>query len=63
MLIELVTPLMIATAPIAIDVPKGAYDHAAQITKYQNEKVAQYRTFSGTQTYMANGRPFDNDND
>ena len=62
MLIELVTPLMIATAPITIDVPKGAYDHAAQVTKYQsNYKIAN--TFGGTRTYDFNGRPVDNDSD
>ena len=62
MLIELVTPLMIATAPLAIDVPKGTYDHASQVTTY---KTAQYRppTFNGTQTYGVTGRPMDNDND
>jgi hypothetical protein len=62
MLLELVTPLMIATAPITIDVPKCAYDHAAQVTTYQDGyKVAI--TFNGTQTYASNGRPFDNDSD
>jgi hypothetical protein len=61
-LIELVTPLMIATAPIAIDVPKGAYDHSTQITKYQDEyKIAI--TFNGTQTFDFQGRPHDNDSD
>jgi hypothetical protein len=63
MLIELVTPLMIATAPIAIDVPKGAYDHAAQVTKYQDGYKMAFPTFNGTQTFAANGRPFDADND
>jgi hypothetical protein len=62
MLLELVTPLMIATAPIAVDVPKGSYDHAAQVTKYNSARQIA-NTFSGTQTYMANGKPFDADND
>jgi hypothetical protein len=62
MLLELVTPLMIATAPIAIDVPKGAYDHAAQVSKYEGgHKIAT--TMFGTQTYNFSGRPYDNDND
>jgi hypothetical protein len=53
---------MIATAPIAVDVPKGVYDHSAQVTKYSKAyKLAL--TMSGTQTYAGNGRPMDNDND
>jgi hypothetical protein len=63
MLIELITPLMLATAPMAIDVPESKYDHTTQ-TSIHN-KTAQYRppTANGTQTYLGNGRPFDNDND
>jgi hypothetical protein len=62
MLVELITPLMLATAPMAIDVPKGAYDHAAQVSNTQKTlKLAM--TYAGTQTYASNGRPFDSDND
>ena len=60
MLIELVTPLMLATAPITIDVPKDKYDHSAQVSVHKNLKLAI--TFSGTQTLMY-GKPNDNDND
>jgi hypothetical protein len=61
MLIELVTPLMLATAPITIDVPESKYDHAAQVSVHKNLKLAM--TINGTQTYNATGKPFDNDND
>lgn len=62
MLLELITPLMIASAPIKIDVPQGTYDHAAQVSTY---KEAQYRppTWNQTQTYDFQGRPHDADND
>jgi hypothetical protein len=60
-LIELITPLMLATAPIAINVPESKYDHSAQVSVHKNLKLAA--TFSGTQTYAANGKPFDADND
>jgi hypothetical protein len=66
MLIELITPLMLATAPMSIDVPDSKYDHATQISTYNNNtKTAQYRppTSSGTRTFLANGQPYDNDND
>lgn len=64
MLIELITPLMLATAPMSIDVPKYKYDHGSQVSIY-NTKTAQYRptTFNGTQTYRFDGRPSDSDND
>lgn len=61
MLIELITPLMLATAPIAIDVPKSDYDHSAQVSVQKNLKLAI--TYSGTQTFGANGQPRDADND
>ena len=61
MLIELITPLLLATAPMAVDVPKSEYDHASQVSTYKNMKLAF--TVSGTQTFAANGKPFDSDND
>lgn len=62
MLIELITPLMLATAPMAIDVPKGTYDHASQVSTYKNMKTCMM-TVGGTQTYGFDGKPMDNDND
>ena len=60
MIIELLTPLMIATAPMRIDVDMPKYDHQVQ----KNTVVAwQQITFNGTQTYDYNGRPHDADND
>ncbi len=60
MIIELLTPLMIATAPMRIDVDMPKYDHQVQ----KNTVVAwQGITYSGTRTYSATGIPFDNDND
>jgi hypothetical protein len=61
MLIELITPLMLATSPMTIDVPDAKYDHSAQVSVQKNLKLAM--TMSGTQTYNINGRPVDNDND
>lgn len=62
MLLELLTPLIIASEPVRIDVPHGKYDHESQVMKYE---VAQYQqpTFGGTRTYLPDGKPFDNDND
>ena len=64
MLIELLTPLMLATAPATIDVPPTTYSHAEQGS---SEPTAQYRTSTftanGTQTFDWNGRPNDSDSD
>ena len=66
MFVELITPLMIATTPMKVEVPASVYDHSKQTSiSTSNEQVAQYvqRTFSGTRTYLPNGQPFDSDND
>jgi len=65
MIIELITPLLLATAPVMIEIPQGSYDHRAQITTYtgQGEGFGNMRTWSGTQTFAPNGRPMDSDND
>jgi len=60
MIIELLTPLMLATAPMRIDVATPEYDHQLQ----KNTTVAwQQVTYNGTQTFDYNGRPHDADND
>lgn len=60
MIVTLLTPLMIATAPMRIDVEMPKYDHQMQ----KNAVVAyQQITFNGTQTFDYNGRPWDADND
>jgi hypothetical protein len=61
MLIELITPLMLATSPMSIDVPDSKYDHGAQVSVQKNLKIAV--TMSGTQTFDVNGKPRDADND
>lgn len=60
MLAEIITPLMLVTTPLKIEVEQPKYSHAEQ-----KQIVAQYRpiTFNGTQTYDYNGRPRDADND
>jgi hypothetical protein len=60
MIIELVTPIMIATAPMRIDVPENKYSHFTQTT---NTKVLAWSTYSGTQTFDYKGHPYDSDND
>ena len=60
MIIELLTPSMLATAPMRIDVAAPMYDHQLQ----KNTTVAwQQVTMNGTQTYDYTGRPNDADND
>jgi hypothetical protein len=64
MLIELVTPLMLATAPVTIDAVAPRYSHETQTAV---EQVGQFRTstttFNGTQTFDWNGKPKDSDSD
>jgi hypothetical protein len=62
MLIELITPIMLASAPMTIVVPEGNYDHGSQVSTYKGlTKLAL--TMNGTQTYGADGHPRDADND
>ena len=64
MLVELITPLMIATAPTAVivqDVEK--YSHETQIVARANTKDELSLTINGTQTFGPNGRPMDSDAD
>ena len=63
LIVQFITPLMLATAPIAIPLPADiGYDHQVQVSN-QAEKLAQRTTWNGTQTYNYQGRPSDNDND
>jgi hypothetical protein len=61
MLIELITPSMLAKAPMRIDIPNGSYDHESQVSTYT--KTAQMFTVNGTRTFDTNGKPNDSDND
>lgn len=65
----LVTPLMLATAAPAINIQPPVYSHATQTTagvtlaQYQTAYCFTTTTINGTQTFTANGRPFDSDSD
>ena len=65
MIVELITPLMLATAPMTITVSEQLqYNHAQQTVEAPATVVAQRQsTFGGTRTYDVTGRPWDNDND
>jgi len=65
MLVSLLTPLMLTTEPVKIDMPAPTYSHATQMStlstvtpSYQNST-----TYNGTQTYDYRGNPNDSDND
>ena len=52
MIIELITPLMLATAPVQIDLPPQIkYDHATQqsiqLSEYKNQTSYTYGTQTG----------------
>ncbi len=63
MIIELLTPFMLATAPVRIEVPESTYSHATQLSEYGELTTAQRRTYNGTQTFSPTGRPQDADSD
>jgi hypothetical protein len=71
MIAELITPLVIATAPQTIQtVEPIVYSHEKQqamvvVEKGEKTELAQYRppTWNGTQTFDYSGRPKDADND
>jgi hypothetical protein len=66
MLIELITPLVLATAPTAVIVPEtAAYNHQTQMVAMNSAKdsTAAGITFNGTQTFGSDGRPRDSDTD
>jgi hypothetical protein len=65
MIVELITPLMIATAPITLQqVEPLKYSHEQQQVQVQGTQLAQrLSTPGGTRTFDFNGRPSDNDSD
>lgn len=64
MITELLTPLVLAAAPTIVEVDTSArYDHSKQVVEAQLDGKAIGLTMMGTQTYGADGRPFDNDAD
>jgi hypothetical protein len=65
MIAELITPLLLATAPMTITMEQLKYSHETQQAQSQDIQVAQYRptTWNATRTYAPNGQPSDSDND
>jgi hypothetical protein len=69
MLIELLTPFVLATTPASVTLPEGTrYDHETQMTVFTEEAEGTSQrirtvTYNGTRTYDNQGRPFDNDAD
>lgn len=67
MIIALLTPLLLATAPVRIDLPEGVYNHTTQVSEYKDgtstHALSDGRTANGTRTFDFQGRPYDNDND
>lgn len=65
MIIELLTPLMLATAPATIEPVQTTYSHEAQASSEPNGATLKTYTVSanGTQTYDWKGNPNDNDSD
>lgn len=59
MIIELITPLVLATAPQVADVNNNNYNHQAQVFTGAKEQIAA----ASTRTYDAYGNPRDNDFD
>lgn len=64
MLIQLVTPLMLATSPMTISNEPVQYSHLTQQVIYKNDQVAGSPFTAGTtQTFNGNGQPRDSDGD
>jgi hypothetical protein len=64
----LLTPLLLAVAPVSINAEARTYSHATQTSVMAESSVAgsatlATTTFGGTQTYDINGKPWDNYND
>jgi len=62
MLIELITPLMLATAPMTVDTPQAVYDHSIQRVVALNGSK-DIISASSTRTFLSDGKPYDSDND
>lgn len=60
----LITPMVIATAPMAITVDEQQmkYSHEEQVIVSLNDTPIYY-TSSGTQTFDGSGKPYDSDSD
>jgi len=64
MLIELITPLILATAPTAVIAAEPVqYNHGTQMVAMNSAKDVMSYTMGGTRTYDFRGTPNDSDND
>lgn len=64
MIIELITPLMLATAPMIVPTEPLKYSHETQQVQSQGYLIAQKLSTPGsTQTFDGTGRPRDSDSD
>jgi hypothetical protein len=61
----LLTPLILATTPVIISVQSVPYSHFSQGVEIAqlNTGESSVTTYNGTQTFDAQGRPRDADND
>ena len=60
----LITPLALAAAPAAITIDEQTkYSHEQQVIVSLNDEPIYNSTMNGTQTFYANGKPYDSDND
>ena len=63
MLVELLTPLMLATAPQATDVLATGYSHTSQTANNWGGTSKEIVAASSTRTFDFSGRPNDSDFD
>lgn len=64
MIVELITPLMLATAPMAISATEPLkYSHEKQAIEAPYIVAQRNTTWNGTRTYDFGGKPNDSDND
>lgn len=64
MLIELITPLILATAPTAVIAAEPVqYNHGTQMVAMNSAKDVMSYTMNGTRTFDFRGTPNDSDND
>ena len=63
MILELLTPLMLATAPQTTDGLAGSYSHSTQNTTGWEGTKTEIMLASSTRTFMPNGQPYDSDMD
>jgi hypothetical protein len=63
MLLNLITPLMLATAPQSVDASALSYDHLNQIAVSNGHSTKEQIAYQSTRTYDFRGFPNDSDFD